>query len=158
MPEHLPTRTTPSRRSFLAWTGAAGAAGAVATVVGPNPAASADPAAGAIATGIPTETPIRPPAVPLVVRSPYLSTWLEADTLPAAWPTFWTGRITAMGGIARIDGESYVFLGNPALPNRPPFATMRQTSFTLTATRSTFVLEQGGIELTVEFHSPGRAG
>ena len=36
-------------------------------------------------------TPIRPPATPLAVRSPYLSTWLRADTLPGNWPTFWAG-------------------------------------------------------------------
>ncbi|MFC5099033.1 hypothetical protein [Amycolatopsis plumensis] len=30
-----------------------------------------------------TFSPIRPPATPLIVRSPYLSTWQAADTLPA---------------------------------------------------------------------------
>jgi hypothetical protein len=46
--------------------------------------------------------PARPPAVPLAVRSPYLSTWLEAGSdggnggyLAGEWPTFWTGQVTA---------------------------------------------------------------
>jgi hypothetical protein len=49
-----------------------------------------------------TFSPARPPAVPLAVRSPYLSTWLEAGSdggnggyLAGEWPTFWTGQVTA---------------------------------------------------------------
>ena len=39
-----------------------------------------------------TFTPLRPPAIPLAVRSPYLNTWLNGDSggiLPGAWPHFW---------------------------------------------------------------------
>lgn len=42
-------------------------------------------------------TPARPPAIPLAVKSPYVSTWLSAGTddgnggyLPGEWPSFWT--------------------------------------------------------------------
>lgn len=154
--------TPPSRRSFLAWSGAVGGAAALATGLPQRadaaPARSCGKPSRAPSSALPTETPLRPPAVPLVVRSPYLSTWLAADNLPAVWPTFWTGRITAMSGFARVDGTTYAFLGNAALPDQPPLPTMRQTSFTLTATRSTFVLEQGGVELTVEFLSPVEPG
>ncbi|OBZ70311.1 hypothetical protein A0H81_09943 [Grifola frondosa] len=41
-------------------------------------------------------TPFNPAAVPLAVRSPYLSAWLaqgEGTALNAGWPTFWTGSI-----------------------------------------------------------------
>ncbi|WP_375494084.1 glutaminase domain-containing protein, partial [uncultured Jatrophihabitans sp.] len=150
----------PSRRSFLAWTGVAGAAAAVGAVAtGTGVDADAAPAAAARTTAaLPDFTPLRAPAVPLAVRSPYLSTWLAADNLAGTWPTFWTGRITAMSGIARVDGTSYVFLGNPLIGGRNPFPTMRQTSAAVTATRSTFVLEQGGVELTVVFHSPVEPG
>lgn len=151
-------RRVPSRRSFLSWTGAAGAGVALAATVA-APAADAVPSARAPqGTPLPEVTPLRPPAFPLAVRSPYLSSWLAADNLPGTWPTFWTGRITAMAGIARIDGTAYVFCGNPALPNRNPLPTMRQTSSELTSTRSTFVLEQAGVELTVVFHSPVEPG
>ena len=41
-------------------------------------------------------SPLRPPAIPLAVKSPYLSTWQQAGSdggnggyLPGQWPTFW---------------------------------------------------------------------
>jgi hypothetical protein len=104
------------------------------------------------------DTPVRPPAVPLAVRSPYLSTWLAADNLPGTWPTFWTGRITAMTGIATIDGSPFLFLGAPGSPTAFPFPTLRQLSLTVTATKSEFVLAQAGVELTVTFRSPVTPG
>jgi hypothetical protein len=43
-----------------------------------------------------TFTPARPPALPLAVKSPYLSTWLNAGSdggnggyLAGEWPVFW---------------------------------------------------------------------
>lgn len=48
-----------------------------------------------------TFSPARPPAIPLAVKSPYMSTWLQAGRdgtgvdsgnggyLPGEWPTFW---------------------------------------------------------------------
>ncbi len=102
----------------------------------------------------PADTPLRPPAVPLAVRSPYLSAWLPADNLAGTWPTFWTGRVTAMTGIATIDGSPFVFMGAPSSPTAYPFATLRQLSVTVTATKSQFVLAQAGVELTVRFLSP----
>jgi hypothetical protein len=43
-----------------------------------------------------TFSPARPPAIPLAVRSPYLSTWLNAGSdggnggyLAGQWPVFW---------------------------------------------------------------------
>jgi len=160
-----------SRRRFLTLTGAAGLAATATTlalptgalaatsVVSPALAGRAVPAAARGGrTATPSFTPVRPPAVPLAVRSPYLSAWLDNDNLPGTWPTFWTGRVNAMSGIARIDGTSYVFMGNPGLPDKPPFPTMRQISLTVTATKSTFVLQQGGVEVTIEFFSPVEPG
>jgi len=94
-----------------------------------------------------TFSPLRPPATPLVVRSPYLTTWLAGDTLPGTWPTFWNGHITALCGIARIDGAPFVFAGNPGLPGGPALGVMTQTSVQLTATRSIYTLTAGGITL-----------
>ena len=44
-----------------------------------------------------TATPFNPAAVPLAVRTPYLSTWLPqgaGTALNDAWPTFWTGSVS----------------------------------------------------------------
>jgi Domain of unknown function (DUF5127)/Domain of unknown function (DUF4965)/Domain of unknown function (DUF1793)/Domain of unknown function (DUF4964) len=143
------------RRRFLQLGSVAGAGLAVSALAEPAALASSpQQASTAIPAISPTFGPLRPPAIPLAVRSPYLSTWLAADALPGTWPTFWTGRITAMAGLATIDGTPYLFLGAPALPNANPFATMRQLSVDTTATTSEFVLEQAGVELTVTFLSP----
>ncbi|MEV8504713.1 DUF5127 domain-containing protein [Actinoplanes sp. NPDC051475] len=128
-----------------------GAAGLAAGALMPETPAGAVPARTSAER-------FRPPAVPLAVRSPYLSTWLAADNLPGSWPTFWTGRVTAMTGLAVIDGAPVLFLGAPASPAPYPFPSMRQTSLTVTATTSEFVLEQGGVELTVSFLSPVTPG
>lgn len=44
-----------------------------------------------------TFKPVRPPALPLAVKSPYLSTWQEAGSdggnggyLAGRWPAFWS--------------------------------------------------------------------
>ncbi|WP_433606106.1 glutaminase domain-containing protein [Dactylosporangium sp. CA-139114] len=97
-----------------------------------------------------TFSPIRPPATPLAVRSPYLSTWLRADTLPGNWPTFWAGAVTAITGIVRVDGQPYVFMGAPS--GGWPLAS--QTGLVVTATRSTFTITAGPVRLEVEFFSP----
>ena len=82
--------------------------------------------------------PLRPPATPLAVRSPYLSCWQAADELTGTWSSFWNGHTTAMCGIARIDGTPYLFAGAPVLPNGPTLTVMNQTSLEVTATRSTW--------------------
>jgi len=156
----LGTELSPlSRRDLLHWSGAT-AAGLLVGLGGPfAPAAhAATPAMAAAAGAASAFSPLRPPATPLAVRSPYLTTWLAGDSLAGTWPTFWNGRITALCGIARIDGTPYVFLGNPALPGGPALSTMTQTSLQLTATRSIFALTGGGVTLTVTFFSPVELG
>ena len=151
----------PGRRDVLRWSAAltaAAVAGTGATWARPGSARAAAPAPGTPAPAAPaatTFTPLRPPAVPLAVRSPYLTTWLPGDNLAGTWPTFWNGHITALCGLARIDGTAYVFAGNPALAaGGPALTVMQQTSLQLTATRSTYTLTGGGVTLTVTFFSP----
>jgi hypothetical protein len=152
-------RPRPGRRELLLWTGAltAAAAGGLLPAglaqAAPAPAA-ATPTATPAATAAGTFAPLRPPAVPLAVRSMYLSAWLPADNLAGTWPTFWNGHITALCGLARIDGAGYVFAGAPALPAGPALTTMQQLSLQLTATRSVYTLSGGGVTLTVTFFSP----
>jgi hypothetical protein len=165
-----------SRRGLIRWTGAAGlGAAGVGLLPGVTQSAQAAalPAQDASATGnaapatsggrfptlaAPSFDPIRPPAVPLAVRSPYLSTWLNADLPTGHWSNFWTGRTTAMTGIIQVDGTSYLFLGAPSVPGHPLSRGAVQRSLTLTATRSQFVFEAGGAELTLTFLSPVEPG
>ncbi|MFC1436814.1 DUF5127 domain-containing protein [Streptacidiphilus sp. N1-10] len=163
-----------SRRGLLRWSGAAGLGAAGLALLPPGAARADAPdvastaavtdaavtAAGATAAGQSAGTvlatefdPIRPPAVPLAVRSPYLSTWLPADNPAGTWPTFWTGRTTAMTGIAEIDGVPFLFLGAPNISGH----VLRGTALrrlTTTATKSRFLFEASGVELTLTFHSP----
>ncbi|WP_236045739.1 glutaminase family protein [Streptacidiphilus fuscans] len=159
----------------MRWSGLAGigVAGAALLPGLATSAAAAEPATGTALTGTgPTGSapdgapsgalpgsfdPIRPPAVPLAVRSPYLSTWTTADNTTGTWSSFWTGRTTAMTGIARIDGVPFLFLGAPDI-NGTVLRGMAQRSLTVTATRSQYVFVGGGVELTVTFLSPVEPG
>lgn len=81
-------------------------------------------------------TPFNPASVPLAVRSPYLSAWLNQGSgtaLNADWPRFWTGSVRSVGlchittfsrleqilgwaGYVKVDGTTYNFLGTPGVP------------------------------------------
>jgi hypothetical protein len=197
MPGHDdPDDAAPRRRDFLRYSGGVAAAGGLAGTGLFAPAAAqaataraagsaargseargsedsaAAPSPGiAAAAGNLAASPIRPPAAPLAVRSPYLSTWLPSTTLPGTWPQFWTGHITAMAGIARIDGVSYVFMGAPTIVLEVPNGNngnpstvngferaLEQTNLEVTPTRSRFTMEGGGVELVAEFFSPVEPG
>jgi hypothetical protein len=95
-------------------------------------------------------TPVRPPAVPLLVRGPYVSTWMPADNAPGTWPTFWTGAVKAITGFLRVDGKPYTFFGNPS--GGAP--TAQQLQLEVTATQSRYVFAAGGVHAYVDFLSP----
>ncbi|KAI0683606.1 DUF1793-domain-containing protein [Cytidiella melzeri] len=103
-----------------------------------------------------TSTPFSPASVPLAVRSPYLSAWLNqgaGTALNADWPKFWTGSIVGWAGYVNVDGTSYNFLGVPSVPGTTTQKAV-QKSLTFTSTQSTFILSAGPIDLTVNFLSP----
>lgn len=100
----------------------------------------------------PALTPVRPPAIPLIVRSPYVSTWLNSSSAPGTWPSFWNGNIKAITGIVRVDGTSYVFFGAPGGIGTVQNAT--QIQLEVTATQSRFVFKAGAVNLYVNFVSP----
>lgn len=98
---------------------------------------------------------VRPPAVPLITHSPYLSTWSAADKLTDRWPTHWTGGTNAMYGLVRIDGKPYRWMG----PSQGPLGgvevgLLEQTKLEVTATRSIYTFQGAGVELQAEFCSP----
>ncbi|KAF2152142.1 glutaminase GtaA [Myriangium duriaei CBS 260.36] len=118
--------------------------------------------AGLLAAGsaLSTFSPARPPAIPLAVKSPYLSAWLNVGSdggdggyLAGAFPTFWAGAIVGWTGLIRVDGQSYVWLGGPSSP--AGLQNVTQTAFEYTATRSVFTQNVNGIvDITVTFLSP----
>ncbi|RYP39349.1 hypothetical protein DL767_002260 [Monosporascus sp. MG133] len=110
-----------------------------------------------IASAESTFSPARPPSIPLAVKSPYLSSWLNVGGdeenggyLAGGWPRFWAQQITGWTGFIRVDGVPYAWLG--AAPGAAP---VNQTHFSYTSTRSTFILQAGGkVEMSVTFLSP----
>ncbi|KAJ7276535.1 DUF1793-domain-containing protein [Mycena haematopus] len=103
-----------------------------------------------------TATPFNPSAIPLAVRTPYLSAWLPQGAgaaLNDVWATFWTGMIVGWAGFVRVDGVPYVFLGAPSIPGAT-FSKAVQKSSLFTSTQSIFVLSAGPVDLTVTFLSP----
>ena len=143
-----------ARRDFMKWAGALGlASGGALGYLFSNPELAN--AATRIATANSSFTPLRPPATPLIVRGPYVNTWLPADNAAGTWPTFWQGTIKAITGIARIDNTPYIFLGAPG--GIGTVGTMNQTNLQVTATQSIYTFQAGGITLTLTFLSPVEA-
>jgi len=105
-----------------------------------------------------TFEPARPPAIPLAVKSPYMSTWQFAGSdggnggyLAGQWPQFWQGQITGWTGIIRVDNTSYTWMGAPVGPS----ALVNQTDFTYTSTQSVFTMDVAGlVRMTITFLSP----
>ncbi|KAM5543407.1 hypothetical protein V8D89_002658 [Ganoderma adspersum] len=100
--------------------------------------------------------PFNPAAVPLAVRSPYLSAWLPqgaGTALSDAWPTFWTGSILGWAGLTKVDGQAYIWMGAPGVPNAN-LSKATQKSLQFTSTQSVFVMTAGPVDLTITFLSP----
>jgi hypothetical protein len=93
----------------------------------------------------------RPPAVPLIVRTPYVSVWSTADAPNSVWPTFWTGAVKGFAGIANVDGKAFNFLGSAGAVAG---TAMTLVSRSLTPTNTEYVLSGGGVTLTLDFLSP----
>ncbi|MCP4299046.1 MAG: DUF4965 domain-containing protein [Gammaproteobacteria bacterium] len=96
------------------------------------------------------EAPLRPPAVPLVVVDPYLSTWSCADRLYDNPTRHWTGKDHAMTGLIRVDGKTYRFMGKPEFAVPP----LEQRDLTVHPTKTVYRFAGAGIELHVTFLTP----
>ncbi|KAJ4374508.1 hypothetical protein N0V86_007377 [Didymella sp. IMI 355093] len=73
--------------------------------------------AAALLAGVTQASSLKPPILPLVVRNPYLSTWLQnAREEPwSKWPMFWTGDELGFGVLASVPDTNNVYplLGRP---------------------------------------------
>ncbi|KAK1073809.1 hypothetical protein LTR74_001663 [Friedmanniomyces endolithicus] len=105
-----------------------------------------------------TFSPLRPPALPLAVRSPYMNTWQQAGSdggnggyLAGEWPSFWMGQLTGWTGFIRVDNVTYNWLGG----SNQSALYVEQTNYEYTATKSIFTMNAGGlVNMTVTFLSP----
>jgi hypothetical protein len=74
-------------------------------------------AAAALLASVAGASTLKPPVLPLIVRNPYLSTWLQnAREEPwSKWPMFWTGAELGLGVLASLTDSKEVFplLGRP---------------------------------------------
>ncbi|KAJ5124174.1 uncharacterized protein N7515_007999 [Penicillium bovifimosum] len=104
-----------------------------------------------------TFSPARPPAIPLAVRSPYLSTWLTAGSdggnggyLAGQWPVFWQNQVTGWAGMIRVDGTSYTWMGQPGPKN-----VVDQVAYEYTSTKSIFTMHvDNKVQMKITFLSP----
>ncbi|HEY4356843.1 MAG TPA: DUF4965 domain-containing protein [Acidobacteriaceae bacterium] len=92
----------------------------------------------------------RPPATPLIAHNPYFSVWSATDKLTDSETTHWTGKPQPIGGLARIDGSTFRFMG--AQPRNMP--AMTQTIHSISATHTDYEFTQGGVSLHVSFFTP----
>lgn len=95
------------------------------------------------------KSPLRYPAVPLVVHDPYFSIWSFDDTLNGHWHHHWTGSSIGLGGLIRIDGKTFTWSGGEQVAPLLP-----QTSCRVLPTRTVYTFEGEGIRLTVTFLTP----
>jgi hypothetical protein len=152
------------RRTLLKIAGAAGlTAPGLSLLQGFSGAGAVAQAAGAVTAATPAMTlggaDVRPPSIPLAVRSPYLSTWLPATSLTGTTPQFWDGSPRGFVGLVLIDGNPYIWAGDPTLTvNGTAVPMMTPTSTEVTATRSIFTATAGNVQLVAEWLSPVEPG
>lgn len=108
---------------------------------------------------LPAYSPARPPAVPLAVRSPYLSAWSKTaggSTLNSANPIFWQGDTIGWEGIVAVDGISYEYLGAGSLcpPTPAKLQSSKPQTVSYDSQYSNFTFLAGPITIEASFFSP----
>lgn len=94
--------------------------------------------------------PFRPPAVPLIVQSPFISFWSPSDALADADTQNWSGAASRFSGLLRVDGRPFRWLG--ASPLAPPATQSGHAR--VAATRTYVALTAAGVSMSVTFTSP----
>jgi hypothetical protein len=107
----------------------------------------------------PSYSPVRPPAVPLAVRSPYTSIWTSTannGTLNTNGAMFWPGTSAGWEGIIVVDEVAYEYMGT-GLQSLPPLANVKtasQLAVSFDSQYSNFTIRAGPVDLVASFLSP----
>ncbi|KAL8754958.1 MAG: hypothetical protein Q9199_003967 [Rusavskia elegans] len=128
----------------------------------------------AVVAGSTLASKLTPPVLPLIVRNPYLSTWLGDARQPPwhEWPMFWTGERIGFSIMASVPGSDKVYplLGRPqdslSLDTHPEYnvsfpeylgaqfdASTTNFTYLIPAPQSLFKSKKP-VELTLSFLSP----
>lgn len=91
---------------------------------------------------------MRLPAMPLVVSDPYFSIWSAADRPTDRDTTHWTGAEKPLHALISVDGRLMRLLGLGGE------AAMTCTGADVTATRTQYRYEDGGVRATLAFTTP----
>jgi len=103
----------------------------------------------------PVYLPLRPPSIPLAVRSPYTSAWSTTyggSTLNSRNATFWTGDPIGWSGIIRVDGTAYEYMGDSPSVQGLQKATPLGVSYD--SHYSNFTFDAGPVRVEARFFSP----
>ena len=73
---------------------------------------------------------LRAPAYPLVSIDPYTSAWSFTDNLYDGSVKHWSGKDFPLIGVAKVDGQTYRFMGTEELELRPLVKTSEQGDWT----------------------------
>ena len=127
-----------------------------AVVVAQDPYSTADDANN---HRIPSYSPVRPPALPLAVRSPYTNCWSSTannGTLNTNGAMFWPGPAAGWEGIITVDGITYEYLGTglQTLPSLPNIKTASPLAVSFDSQYSNFTFRAGPVDLVASFFSP----
>ncbi|KZV85919.1 hypothetical protein EXIGLDRAFT_775112 [Exidia glandulosa HHB12029] len=99
---------------------------------------------------------LTPAAIPIVVKSPYLSTWLPGfNTLNPSWCAYWQASNIGWAGYAVVDNATHLTMGSPGPSTKAPDGMpMTQVDEFRTATSTVFVMQIPSVNLTYTFLSP----
>ncbi|KAI0886577.1 DUF1793-domain-containing protein [Annulohypoxylon maeteangense] len=111
------------------------------------------------ASYVPKYYPLRPPAIPLAVRSPYTSVWSSTvghGTLNSQMPIFWFGQGLGWEGIVVVDGNSFEYMGSVIndFPELSYFNTTVPLEVRFDSQFSNFTFLAGPVIITTSFFSP----
>ncbi|KAJ5988908.1 hypothetical protein N7481_004118 [Penicillium waksmanii] len=121
-------------------------------------------AAAVTQAALTTASSLTPPVLPLIVRNPYLSTWLgNAREAPwSKWPMFYTGEEIGLSLMAHVpsQGAVYPLVGKPqdSLPSdQVQFPEYLGNNYDASTTNFTYRIDTGSstpLDITISFLSP----